>query len=159
MPLRLEESDTVPDDGDIEVEGEVTWPLLPDGEYTAKFLKQDVVSLKMFRGATRLFAHFEILDLGPHRGTHVYGAWPVLATVANGKRRTSVKPKSNLNIMLCRVLGHRVRPARISLHSLRGCVLRIRTRTVKKNFHQKILPPFMRYSVVDEILCIEAGAA
>ncbi len=153
-PLRLEEAS--PDEGDIEVVAEVAWPLLPDGEYTAKFVKQEVVTLRIFRGATRLFAHFQILD-GPHSRQRIYGAWPVSATMANGKTRLSLKPRSDLYIMLCNLLGYRIRPDRISFQSLQRCVLRIRTRTVRKNFRQKTLPLFMQYSVVAEILSIEAG--
>ena len=158
-PLRLiATEDDSPNVGDIEVDSSQNWPLLPDGEYEACFIRQEIVSLRMFKGETRLFAHFEILDNGSRIGTKIYGAWRILRSSSSGKQRISVGRNSNLYIMLCRVYGYRIRPDRISFQALRGCLLKIKTRTVKKNFRQLVSPECLRYSVVDDIISIEAGS-
>ena len=158
-PLRLiATEDDSPNVGDIEVDSSQNWPLLPDGEYEACFIKQEIVSLRMFKGETRLFAHFEILDNGSRIGTKIYGAWRILRSSSSGKQRISVGRNSNLYIMLCRVYNDRIRPDRISFQELRDCVLKIKTRTVKKNFRQLVLPECLWYSVVDDIISIEVGS-
>ena len=158
-PLRLIASeDELSNVGDIEVDSSQDWPLLPDGEYEAYFIKQEIVSLRMFKGASRLFAHFEILAAGSSPPKRIYGAWPISASAKGGKTRLSAGSRSNLYIMLCRVGGYRIRPDRISFQALRGCVLKIKTRTVKKNFRQRVLPECLWYSVVDDIISIEAGS-
>ena len=158
-PLRLiANEDDSPNVGDIEVDSSQNWPLLPDGEYEACFIKQEIVSLRMFKGETRLFAHFEILDNGSRIGTKIYGAWRILRSSSSGKQRISVGRNSNLYIMLCRVYSKRIRPDRISFQELRDCVLKIKTRTVKKNFRQLVLPECLWYSVVDDIISIEVGS-
>ena len=158
-PLRLiANEDELPNVGDIEVDSSQDWPLLPDGEYAACFIKQEIVSLRIFKGETRLFAHFEILDNSSGIRTKIYGAWRVSISLSSGRQRTTLGRNSNLYIMLCRVCGYRVRPDRISFQALRGCVLKIKTRTVKKNFRQRILPECLWYSVVDDIIGIEAGS-
>ncbi len=158
-PLRLIE---VPDDrdtnGEFEVEAAHSWPLLPDATYLTRYVRTEVTSLRMFRGATRAFVHFQIVEPGSWHGTRLYGAWPVKSCISGGKTRLTVSPRSDLHIMLCRVLGNRVRQDRISFAPLRGCVLRVKTRTVRKNFRQRLLPECLQYSVVDDILSIEAGA-
>ena len=158
-PLRLVADETEPRNGDdIEVDPAHDWALLPDGDYMATFIKQEIVSLRMFKGATRLFAHFEIIDNPRATPSRIYGAWPISSTSQGGKRRLSVGRRSNLYIMLCRVYGLRVRPDRISFQALRGCVLKIKTRTVKKNIRQREYPECLWYSVVDDIIGIEAGS-
>lgn len=153
-PLRLEVIETSPaEDGDIEVEPSQQWPLLPDEIYEGRIVKREVISMRIFKGALRYFVTFEIALPKEYSGTRVYGAWPVAGQKsAGGKTRAIVKPKGNLYIMLCRVLGYRVRPDRISLASLIPCTLRFRTRTVKQNFRQKEYPDVLQYSVVDDIV-------
>ena len=158
-PLRLVADETEPRNGDdIEVDHGHDWPLLPDGDYMATFIKQEIVPMRIFKGAPRLFAHFEIIDNPRATPTRIYGGWPISSTSQGGKKRISVGGRSKLYIMLCRVYGYRVRPDRISFQELRGCVLKIKTRTVKKNFQQQVLPECLRYSVVDDIISIEAGS-
>ncbi|MCG3771637.1 MAG: hypothetical protein JW384_02828 [Nitrosomonadaceae bacterium] len=151
-PLRLQAIES-PQQGDIEVEPSQQWPLLPDDIYLGQIAKKELTSMKMFKGALRYFITFEITGPAEHSGKHVYGAWPVAAqNTSGGKVRAIVKPKGDLYIMLCRVLGYRVRPDRISFSQLQGCTLRFRTRTVRKNSRQRDYPESLQYSVVDDIL-------
>ena len=152
-PMRLVESE--PDGiGDIEAVAGAVWPRLADGDYEARLIRYEVTAMRMFRGALRLFARFELVGGSIPPGTQIYGAWPVLS---NSKGRMKVKARGDLYIMLCRLLGYRVRPDRISLAPLRACVLKVRTRTVKTNARQRKLPECLQYSVVDDIVEIMAG--
>ena len=156
-PLLLQAIES-PQHGDIEVEPSQIWPRLPDGIYLGHIVKMEITAMKMFKGELRYFITFEITGSGEHSGKHVYGAWPVASQkTSGGKVRTIVKPKGDLYIMMCRVLGYRVRPDRISLSQLQGCTLRFRTRTVKKNSRQRDYPEALQYSVVDDILEIVEG--
>ena len=111
----------------------------------------------MFRGAPRLFVHFEILDPGPHNGVRIYGAWPLAAiTKVNGKTRWKAKPRSDLHVMLRALTGPTARADRLSFAPLRNRVLRIKTRTVKRNRKQRRYDESMQYSVVDDIVEIVA---
>lgn len=158
-PLRLVASESEPSTDEIEVDTAHDWALFPDGEYEACFIKQEIVNMKMFKGESRLYAHFEILNFGDTTRKKIYGAWSIKVSSKGGKRRISAGGRSRLYIMLCRIYNYRVRPDRISFHGLRGCVLKIRTRTVKKNFQQRELPECLWYSVVDDIIGIEAGSS
>ena len=142
-------------EGDIEVESGIDWPLLKDGTYMARFIKQETVPMKMFKGAIRIYGHFEII--GEQSPIVIYGAWPV-KTIKNGnKSRTLAGRRSNIYLMLCRVHGYRIRPDRISLKSLEGCTLKVKTRTVKKDYRQRETPPALWYSVIDNIEEIVEG--
>ena len=158
-PLRLVEDTTSQvDEGEIEVIGFSEWPRIPDAQYNVSLVRHEVTEMKMFRGASRLFAIFKIVDAGPYLGTQIYAAWPVSRTTkSGGKNRCVVKAKSDLYLMLCRLLGMRLRADRISLSPLMGCVLLVKTRTVNKNHRQRPYPEFLKYSVVDDVIEIVAG--
>lgn len=148
------------------VEG-TDWPLVPDGFYIAVYLRHVCIELREFNNAPRVFVHLRLIDPGEHYGKVLYRAYPVRAV-----RRTSGKPgapihngkftlsrRSDLMKMLCRVLYQdlKTRPDRVSLRELKNHVLRIRTRTVKKDGRQRDLPPALHYSVVDDIIEKETG--
>lgn len=158
-PLRLVEDTTLQvNDGEIEVIGDSEWPRIPDAQYNVSLISYQVTEMKMFRGALRLFAIFKIVDAGPCFGKEIYAAWPVSRTTkSGGKTRCAVKAKSDLYLMLCRLLGLRLRADRISLSPLMGCVLLVKTRTVNKNHRQRPYPDFLKYSVVDDVIEIVAG--
>ena len=159
VPLRLvENAAPSSDEGEIEVIGTPTWPLLPDAVYAVRLISYEVTEMKIFRGALRLFAVFELVDSGPYLGKRIYCAWPLSrATKSGGKTRWAIKVKSGLYMTLCRLLGYRVRADRVSLNPLKGCILSVRTRTVEKDFRQRKYPSFLQYSVVDEIVEIVSG--
>ena len=158
-PLRLIEDTTFQaDEGEIEVIGFSKWPRIPDAQYNVSLISYQVTAMKMFRGDLRLFAIFKIVDAGPYLGTQIYAAWPVSRTTkSGGKNRCVVTAKSDLYLMLCRLLGQRLRADRISISPLMGCVLLVKTRTVNKNHRQRPYPEFLKYSVVDDVIEIVAG--
>jgi hypothetical protein len=148
------------DDIEIEIEAGEQRPLLPDGEYEAKFLRQEPAKMHMFKGTRRLFVHFEIVEPGAHNGKRVFGSWPLGdIVVENGKRRLVAKKHGNLAAMLKRLFGKTARISRASLSSLKGSVVKIRTRTVTRDYRQRPKAEYERYSVVDDIVAICAGTA
>jgi hypothetical protein len=151
----VEDADEVT--GEIYVEDVRQVPCISDGIYSARYLHCETEAIRKFRGAARLFAHFQIVAPGPFNGMRLYGAWSVKLLNSGGKNRISISPQSDLYIMLCRLFGYRIRPDRVSLSQLKGCELLIKTRTVTRNFRQKALPECLRYSVVDDVVSIETG--
>jgi hypothetical protein len=141
---------------DIELDGKI-WPLIPDGEYIARYHRHD--TQRMF-GTLKVFLHFEILDPGPYNGTRLYRAYRAVDVVhgKKGGRRFKLRPRSQLYLDLCRLYGGNHRRDRISLTALKSLVLRVRVRTVEKDYRQRPLPEALKYSVVGDLLGVEAGA-
>jgi len=140
------------DDGIIEGD---QWPLVPDGEYVVRFLRHDTATV--FR-TPKLFLRFEII--GPtHAGALLYAAFRVkhLKGQPGKNGRFVIHRGSDLVRQLATIHGWNMRLDRISLRSLRHCLLRVRTRTVEKDHKQRLKPEVLRYSVVDELRSIEAG--
>ena len=131
------------------VEGKA-WPIVPDGEYLASYVGHDCMEVRQFRNAPKLFVRLRLYDAGEHSGKVLFRAYRV-RRVIDGKR-FALGARSDLLKMVCKVLGHRSRPDRISLRELKHHLLRVRTRTVTKDGDQRDLPRAMHYSVVDDIL-------
>ena len=142
-------------DDDIELDGKI-WPLVPDGEYLARYHRHD--TQRMF-GTLKVFLHFEILDPGPYNGTRLYRAYRAVDVVhgKKGGRRFKLRPRSQLYLDLCRLYGGNHRRDRISLTALKSLVLRVRVRTVEKDYRQRPLPEALQYSVVGDLVGVEAG--
>lgn len=144
----------------VNAEGKVDYGgqkvLIPDGVYQAVYSHHETSAV--FRSA-KVFLHFRIVDLGPAFEKVVYR--PYGAKRLEGKPgrggRFRLSPRSELLLMLCRVLGVRARPDRISPSWLKGLLVEIRTRTVTTDFRQRPLADFMRYSVVDDVIRVIGG--
>jgi len=152
--LQLRDSNVVAfEDGTLE---DAIKPLIPAGEYVASFSHYE--TKRMFK-TPKLFLHFEVMDPGPHYGTKLYSVFRASGLIGKeGKNgRFKVRTRSELFLTLCRLQPNAVRPDRISLRSFKGALFRVRVRTVEKDYRQRALPEFLRYSVVDSILSIEAG--
>lgn len=157
VPLVLKEAP-----GEAVIEADGTSLLIPEGEYQAKFTGHDTAFL--FNKTPKIFLHFEIIEPGNHFGSKVYRAYRVFKlidmprkgdrSVPNG--RFKLKSRSALFGMLCRVLDIQIRPDRINLQHLKNRVLKIKVRTVIRNYNNDPLQPFLHYSVVDDVLGIEA---
>ncbi len=143
-------------DDDIELDGEIP-PLIPEGEYVVRYMKYD--THYMF-GGLKLFVHFEIVDSGPHCGTKLYRPYRVVdagGKKGKGRRRFKVRPRSQLFLDLVRLFDRKLRPDRISLACLTPVLLRVRVRTVSRDYKQRPLPESIRYSVISDLIAIEAG--
>lgn len=154
-PAKLHTLNIVATDDGV-VEG--TAPLLiPPAEYVAVFHQYETKN--MFK-TPKLFMHFEIVELGPYCGTKLYAAFRVAGLIGKeGKNgRFKVGMRSELFLTLCRLQPKVIRPDRISLRGFKGALFKIRVRTVDKDYRQRPLPEFLKYSVVDSILSVEAGS-
>lgn len=137
------------------------WPLVPDAIYTAICCGCDV---KLgFKSALKTYLRFRIAD-GEHEGKTLFRAYNVGGKIIPGKGPgTGPRPKltrgGHLFKMLCRVLNLPIntKPHRVGSRELVGRLCKIKTRTVKHDFQQKALPEAAFYSVVDDVLSIEAG--
>lgn len=133
------------------VEGQ-QWPLIPDGEYLATYIDHQVVELRQFANAPRVFVHFKLYDAGEHTAKILYRAYRVSRRIDG--RRFAVARKSDLLRMLARVMnlpaGRRL--DRISLRDLKPMLLRVKTRTVKADPKKRELPAALHYSVIDDVI-------
>jgi hypothetical protein len=125
--------------------------LVPDGDYRAVFLRYET---KFLFQTGKVFLWFRIIEPGEHFGKELYRAYRV-AVLQKG--RFKVKRGSDLFEMLCRVLCLRLRRDRLSLLGLKQCVLRIRTRIVKRDYRRRPLPEWLYYSVADDVLSKETS--
>lgn len=150
VPLKI-----VEDDGDAVVEHDHR-PLIPEGEYRAVYVRHEVVVLRRFGNATKVFIWFRIVDPGEAFGVELYRAYRVAKAL--GKRRFTIHRDSELLLMLARVLEMKQRPDRISLSVLKNMVLVIRVGTVTKTSTGSVRPDWLRYSTIRDILRSETGA-
>ena len=148
----------VPDGREIVFEVEEARPLIPDALYLALCVGCDV---KQVFQTLKVFLRFRIAE-GGHQGAELFRAYRVNGKILPGKGpgsgpRPRVKRSSELYEMLCRVLNLPIntKAHRISHKELCGKLCRIQTRTVTHDSRQK--PLSERYSVVAEILNVEAG--
>lgn len=150
----------VPGGPEIVFEVEDSKPLIPDAVYTAICSGCDV---KQVFQTLKVFLRFRISE-GPHEGVELFRAYRVQGRIIPGKGpgsgpRPRLKRSGDLYKMLCRVLNlpRNTKAHRVSHKELNGKLCRVHTRTVTKDHRQKPLPEHERYSVVDEVLTIEAG--
>lgn len=136
---------------DIEIDYGQPMARMPDGEYRAVLTHHETAFI--FK-TPKVFLWFRIVDAGEHHGALVYRAYRVqkLTDRAGRGGKFKLRRGSDFLEMLFRVLQVQRRPDRISLLGLRHCVLKIRTRTVDKDYRQKPLAESLRYSVVDDVL-------
>lgn len=154
-PRQGEQGDSNTDSADGTVSGDY-WPLVPDSDYSAVITGHETA---MIFSRPKLYVHLRIVSPGPFFGRRVFRAYRVHRLKGRPRKngRFEVRPGSELYRMVCRLDPSPHRPDRISLRSLKGVVLRIKTRTVKQDANQRALPEKLRYSVVDDILSVEEG--
>ena len=139
-------------------EGEIVgdyWPVVPNGKYSARLVHFETAIVF----SPKVFLHFEILTPGPHQGVRLFRAYRVHQLRGRPRRRGQFKLRagSDLYRTICRLTPAKKRPDRIALTPLMRLVLQISTRTVTTDSKQRPLPDSCRYSVVDDILKVEAG--
>lgn len=143
-----------------QTDGEVVgddWPLLTAGEYQVQMLHHET---SVIFQTPKVYIHFKILDPGEHHGARVFRAFRVRSLIGRPGKwgRFRLSRGSDLFRTLCRLYPNDPRPDRVSLRALKNTVLRVNVRTVNTDRRQRELPPVCRYSVIDEILSVEAGS-
>jgi hypothetical protein len=123
---------------------------IPAGDYSIAYLGHQLTF--MFHTG-KVFIRFRIVA-GEHAGRELYRAFNVKM---KSRHRFSVAQSSALYREFCTLSGRRERRDRIDLSRLRNTVIRARVRVVTHDQKQRPLPPFLHYSVVGELLSLEAG--
>ncbi len=140
---------------DAIVEGN-RWPLVPDGEYVMQYLYHETVMA--FR-APKVILHMKIVQLGEHKGKRLIRPYGVKELIGKPRKwgRFKLTRHQDLFITLAHLYGKRLRHDRISLRALSKVLLRATTRTVTTDYRQRPSPEALHYSMVDELVSIEAG--
>jgi len=156
VPLQIVATRHKPIAEECEVDHGRACATIPEGEYKAVFTHHETAVV--FKTA-KVFLWFQLIDPGPFLGRKIYKAFRARSLKAKPSKNGGflLNARSDLCLMLCRVLDLKIRPDRISTSGLRGKVLGIRVRTVTHDYKQRPMPNVLRYSVVDEILAAETG--
>lgn len=133
--------------------------LLPEGEYTARYLHHET---KKAFGDHKVYVHFELLDHGTHYLTKLYRAYRVRDFKGKSGKGGGVilGKRSELFITLCHIFEgvKDFRPDRVSLKMLKHFILLVTVKTVTNDYKQRKLPECLKYSVIDKLVRIEAGS-
>ena len=124
-------------------------PLIPDGNYHLKLLKDNI--LYMY-GGWKLCLQFSVIDFGDYQGTELVRYYNV------GKKGGKFEPPRNGDFMIdyFTVLPGRVRRRdRMSLDPLYDKIVFARVSTVKTNNQGKKLPDTIWYSKVGKLLMLK----
>lgn len=125
--------------------------LVPDGDYQAGFVR---AVRGRFKNRKRIFLWFRIVTAGAQHGVELYLVCPC---PANGGKKFGIGSK--LFAAAAVALGHfPKRRDRLSTHLFAGKVFLARTRTVTADSDQKLRQPRDHYSVIDQLLRLDAGA-
>jgi hypothetical protein len=128
-------------------------PKIPEGVYEGVFVRYEMAVV--FK-CPKIFIYFRVTELGQYHGLELFRAYRVTTQPRPGKSaKLILKPRSELLRMIQRLSGEKVRRDRASLSRLRGKVLRLKVRTVTKDYRQRDLPEFDQYSVIEDITCID----
>ena len=145
-----------PEPGDFEIVGEFQ-ALLPPGNYQACFVSWWTGI--MFARAPKLALTFKIVTPGDYFGKLVsrwYNAKELIGK--HGKSgRFRVGHRSDFLDDYVRLVGMPSRTDRVSLNALRSLVLLVSVQTVETNRRQRTIAEPLRYSVIRELIRIEAG--
>lgn len=133
-------------------------PRIEPGDYEARLLGWDTVRMQQFGGSSKVFLEFEIV-CGEYADTRLFAAYRVKAINGKSKRRGGFTLGRGSELLRqLGILGLLTRPDRLSLEPLRKVILQVRVRTVARNAKGRPLPEELRYSVVDEMLNVQAGS-
>ncbi len=145
---------------DVVFEVEEGHPLIPDATYQAMCVGCDV---KLVFKDLKTFLRFRISE-GPHTGAVIWRAYRVGGKIVPGKGpgtgpRPRIKRGSKLFRMLCKVLElpANTKAHRVHARELVGKLCLVSTRTVTANHQQQAFCEAEKYSVVEDVLSIQAG--
>jgi len=131
-------------------------PQIADGIYLARYTHHET---GFCFGTAKVYLWFKIVSPGSCFDVSVYRAYRAIKIKGKPKRNGgfTVKRGSDLYLDLVRLLDMRTRPDRVSATALAGKAYSIKTRTVTKDYRQRALPEWDRYSVVDSIVRAETS--
>jgi len=132
------------------------WPLLRDSTYVMRYLYHETVIA--FR-TPKVILHMQIIEPGEHNGKRLIRAYRVKELMGKPRKwgRFELGRHHELFLTFARLHDKRLRHDRISLRALGKVLLRATTRTVTTDYRHRPLPEALHYSVVDELVSIEAG--
>lgn len=133
------------------------WPLVPEGIYTAGYVGYD---LAYAFSEPRLFLEVVLLDPGDNFGKHLFRAYRMLKIWPGRKKGPKFKyaRHSDFIFEMCRIGGERIkRPDRVTPNLLRDITFKARVETVESDYKQREKPEQLQYSVIREILGVDAG--
>ncbi len=146
----------VPDTGVGELIGDKP-ALIPPGKYHLRMTHWQTAI--MWGRSRKLILHFTVCDMG-HCGVKLeryYNIERIIGNPAiNGRFKASWR--SDLMHEYCTLLPPPLRPDRICLERLKPLLIVGNVKTVTANAKQKRIPDALHYSVVSELLHVEAGA-
>jgi len=129
-------------------------PLVPEGEYTLKYVRYRTAIYSKFGKVGKVILTFSVIDFGEHFGTE-------LARWYNAELKGKPRPNGKFRIGRCsdafrelaQVIPQRIsRTDRIPLSALENLQIRARVETVRRDYKQRTLAKPAQYSKVAELL-------
>lgn len=141
-------------------EGEIVFdttnraPLIAPGDYEAIYIHHET---KFIYQCPKVFVWFRVVSPGHAFDTMVYRAYRVKHLTTKQGKNGGFKASRGSDIYhdLGRILNIRLRPDRVSASALRGVVCSVRVRTVERDYKQRPLLEWDKYSVIDSLLHAE----
>lgn len=108
----------------------------------------------------RVFVHFRVHEPTGLSEPFLYRPYRVHSLIGKPRKRGRYRLRHShlLYRHFVSLTGAATRPDRVSLKSLEGAMIRASVRTVTIDWRQRSLPEALYYSVIDELLAVEAGA-
>lgn len=140
-------------------DGEIDGPLpalIPPGEY--QLALSHWTTYRLFGRAPKLALWFKVVDMGPHFGALLARHYNVRALKGKPGRHGGFKAAPGCDLVrdYARLLSLPARFDRFNLQALKSRIALGRVDTVKTTARQQELAPAVRYSVVRELLRLEA---
>lgn len=128
-------------------------PKIPEGTYEGVYSRCE--SKVVFK-CPKVFVYFRITQLGPYYGQELYRPYRAhTASKTSKSAKLILKPRSELLRMVRKIGGENIRRDRASLSVLSGKVLKLKVRTVTKDYRQRDLSEYDQYSVIEDVMCFE----
>lgn len=134
-------------------------PLVPPGEYHLHLTHWQTAIL--WGRSHKVALHFRICDVGPHFGTKLARWYNVEKVKGRPSLRGHFKLRWKHDLVrdYCALIPDLKRLDRLHLERLEPLVIVARVETVTVDSRQKSIPELLQYSVVRDLLRIEAGHA
>ena len=134
-------------------------PLIAPGEYQLRLTHWDTAI--MWGRSHKVALHFQVCSVGEYFDTKLVRYYNVERIVGKPTRHGKFKVRWNQDLVrdYCRLLPAPSRLDRIDLARLTRVVVIGSVRTVSTTSRQRPLAPVLHYSVVSELLRVEAGNA